>query len=637
MLTPTAKTLNVSRRRRILFGASAVVMSVVVFLVAVVIVDLYVHRKFHEIGGFNIWGYRGLTVGAKRADERRVIVVGESTVMGYGVRWEEAFPAVLETLLNDRTVGRALPFTASVVNLGFHGDGAHSYRYTLEDYAYLKADLVVFYTGYADLPFLQNFDTFNHSVGRRDSSVFRWTGYYPMLPIVMREKAFALRHNGRFDDAMEGEAALFRPNLTQRSAASALEAASQLSEALGRFMASAREVSSAGFIVADPAAIECGKYVGYCGELYLGIAAALARGMHVLVVTQPYITDLHKEQEELVLEYVRRRFGGSDRVRVLSEGPTVALRDVRMTKDGMHLTPEGNRVIAADLVKAVRASLLDEPVAPPAQVAAPEAPVMAAPQNRGTRASALRPAGEIRVGGVDGRAMAWVPSGTFLLGSPPSEAHRDLEERQHLIDVPSGFWLDVHEVTNAAFQRFVNAQPEWSQKRLSSQTFDGKYLRAWSGGQSAAGQDEHPVTDVPWLAARAYCTWAGKRLPTESEWEYAARAGTTSAYWWGDRFDATRANQNQIGSEAVGQASRVNAWGLADMLGNVWEWTSSLYRPYPYRSDDGRENPDAAIGGRRVVRGGSFAIGPERLRSADRFKLNPRTASAYVGFRCAQN
>ena len=114
------------------------------------------------------------------------------------------------------------------------------------------------------------------------------------------------------------------------------------------------------------------------------------------------------------------------------------------------------------------------------------------------------------------------------------------------------------------------------------------------------------------------------------------RAGTTTAYWWGDEFDGGLANGNSRGTEPVGQSRRVNPWGLADMTGNVWEWTSSWYQPYPYRAEDGRESLDRGGDGRRVLRGGSWVIGPARLRTADRFRYNPRITSDYAGFRCAQ-
>lgn len=191
------------------------------------------------------------------------------------------------------------------------------------------------------------------------------------------------------------------------------------------------------------------------------------------------------------------------------------------------------------------------------------------------------------------------------MGAPPTEAGRRVGEDLHRIRIPRGFWLDATEVTNSAFQAFAPTHP---------------------------GKSEHPVVWVSWDEARAYCQWAGKRLPTEAEWEYAARAGTTTAYWWGDRFDSTRANAG-MRTRPVGNPAHRNPWGLYDMLGNVFEWTSTAIEPYPYRDADGRE--DAAFGGERVIRGGSWFVPPMQLRAAFRGYSGRDTTSDLVGFRCA--
>lgn len=242
----------------------------------------------------------------------------------------------------------------------------------------------------------------------------------------------------------------------------------------------------------------------------------------------------------------------------------------------------------------------------------------------------------------DGRGMVSVPPGEFVMGSPANEAGRFDDERpQQTVRFTSGFRLDATEVTNSAYARFVEANSQWSKAGIDRKLNGlgpeyggiGTYLEDWKGAAPPAGKADYPVTSVSWYAAKAYCVWAGKRLPTEAEWEYAARAGTTTAYWWGDEWDATRAvSRKQI--QPVGEARRTNPWGLADMLGNVWEWTSTQFRPYPYRADDGREDPSGDPS--RVTRGGSFIDSPQLLRAARRHSETPSQPSIDVGFRCAQ-
>ena len=243
-------------------------------------------------------------------------------------------------------------------------------------------------------------------------------------------------------------------------------------------------------------------------------------------------------------------------------------------------------------------------------------------------------AGQRWIPPIDKREMAWMPQGDARVGSPATEKDRDAEgEDQHVVRLANGFWLDATEVSNRAFRQFLMAKPQWQKGRIDAALHDGGYLRDWRGNDFPAGEGDRPVVNVSWHAAAAFAAWAGKRLPTEAEWEYAARAGTATAYWWGDTFDAARVNATSKLVD-VGAAGSRNPWGVADMLGNVWEWTASLHQPYPYRATDGREDPNA--GGARSVRGGSAVNGERFLRAAKRYKLNPKTTNDMVGFRCAR-
>ena len=235
---------------------------------------------------------------------------------------------------------------------------------------------------------------------------------------------------------------------------------------------------------------------------------------------------------------------------------------------------------------------------------------------------------------VDQREMVWIPGGTFQMGSPATEPDRDDDEVLHTQVIDEGFWLDTKEVSNEAFRQFVLANPAWQKAGIDSALHDGNYLSDWNGNDYPPGKGDLPVVFVSWFAARAYAAWAGKHLPTEAEWEYACRAGSRSTYWWGNAFFASRLASDPQAAGRPGDQDRRNPWGLFDILGNVWEWTSSLYTEYPYRSEDGRE---AATGADpRVRRGGSWANGDRIVRSANRNWDSPETCSDLVGFRCAR-
>jgi formylglycine-generating enzyme required for sulfatase activity len=293
--------------------------------------------------------------------------------------------------------------------------------------------------------------------------------------------------------------------------------------------------------------------------------------------------------------------------------------------------------------------------------------------------------------------MVWIPGGTFLMGNE----HGAPDERPvHEVTV-SGFWMDRTEVTNAQFRRFVEATGyvTIAERTPRAADFPGapadklvpgslvfreppgpvareewwtwwEYLAGacWrhpeGPGSDLAGRDDHPVVHVCWDDAVAYAQWAGKRLPTEAEWEWAARGGLAQkAYVWGDeqvpegkwraniwqgRFPRENTKDDGFVRAAPVGSFPPNGFGLLDMSGNVWEWCADWYRPDTYATSPARDprgpessfdpqEPDIA---KRVNRGGSFLCSDSYCigyRPSARMKSSPDTGLCHTGFRCVRS
>jgi len=229
--------------------------------------------------------------------------------------------------------------------------------------------------------------------------------------------------------------------------------------------------------------------------------------------------------------------------------------------------------------------------------------------------------------GKDGAMLVYVPAGEFTMGSENGESDEQPEDQVYL----DAFWIDQTEVTNAMYEECVTDGDCTSPSPTSSYTRDDYY------GNSEF--KDYPVIYVDWDQANAYCSWADRRLPTEAEWEKAARGENAFIYPWGN--DAPNNNLLNYNS-ALGDTTEVSnypngasPYGALDMAGNVWEWVSSLYQPYPYDAEDGRENLNSTDA--RVLRGGTWRDVDSVVRSADRFRGGPTSSFNYVGFRCSRS
>ena len=307
--------------------------------------------------------------------------------------------------------------------------------------------------------------------------------------------------------------------------------------------------------------------------------------------------------------------------------------------------------------------------------------------------------------------MVWIPGGQFTMGSDHPLGRPD-ELPLHEVRV-DGFWIDITEVTNAQFREFVEAtgyvttaerpidwellkqqvppgtpKPPDEKLQPGSMVFHQpaidvslRDIRGWwrwvpgaswrhpeGPGSTIKGRENHPVVQVSWNDAVAYCEWAGKRLPTEAEWEFAARGGLEGQpFVWGDaplsdkepqaniwqgEFPVVNTKADGFVRSAPVKSFSANGYGLYDMTGNVWEWCGDWYRPDTYARQASQKvvvnptGPEASYDPRRplipqrVQRGGSFLCNDSycaSYRPAARMPCSPDTGMSHVGFRCVKS
>jgi formylglycine-generating enzyme required for sulfatase activity len=258
--------------------------------------------------------------------------------------------------------------------------------------------------------------------------------------------------------------------------------------------------------------------------------------------------------------------------------------------------------------------------------------------------------GDVEENPTDGLHYVWIPSGGFQAGCSKFDEECSPEEKPaHEVSLSNGFWIGQTEVTVGAYHKFTAA----THRQMPPEAhFGAKVLNArWADPRM-------PIVNVDWNEARAYCDWIGGRLPTEAQWEYAARGDSTNARyaslaniaWFGDNSGAHHLDTAKLIKEnesgylwqlsSNGNAFREvalmapNTYGLYDMLGNVWEWTSDWYGE-TYYHDSARFDPTGPPTGElRVLRGGSWTNVANAVRVSVRGRRPPATTSIDTGFRC---
>jgi formylglycine-generating enzyme required for sulfatase activity len=247
--------------------------------------------------------------------------------------------------------------------------------------------------------------------------------------------------------------------------------------------------------------------------------------------------------------------------------------------------------------------------------------------------------------GTTSGEMVTIPAGEFQMGcddTNPNEYCNSDEQPLHTVYLDA-YAIDKYEVTNAQYAEFLNAEGNQEEGGYTWLDADDSDVRIHESGgvwQVDAGYEDHPVTEVTWYGARAYCEWQGKRLPTEAEWEKAARgASDTRMYPWGNEDpDCSRLNYDYcVGDTApVGSyPSGASPYGALDMAGNVWEWVNDWYDSNYYDVSPHNNPPGPDRGNSRVLRGGGWYNIWPGVRVALRLYYYPFSSDDGLGFRCA--
>jgi formylglycine-generating enzyme required for sulfatase activity len=242
---------------------------------------------------------------------------------------------------------------------------------------------------------------------------------------------------------------------------------------------------------------------------------------------------------------------------------------------------------------------------------------------------------------TQGITQVWVPAGCFTMGSDPAidEKAQPNEQPAHEVCLTQGYWLDQTEVTNTAYQKFVDAGGYKVQRYWSAAGWQWLQTSGLSGPRNIVGFTalDQPRLGISWYEADAYAHWRGGQLPSEAQWEYAARGPQSLVYPWGNDYAPDRANvaQSLTHTAPVGSYPMGDSWiGAKDMIGNSWEWTADYYGGTYYSLNVKTDPSGPAVGDHRVAKGGSWdSVVPLKARAAFRNAYSPASRDNEIGFR----
>lgn len=248
--------------------------------------------------------------------------------------------------------------------------------------------------------------------------------------------------------------------------------------------------------------------------------------------------------------------------------------------------------------------------------------------------------GATQIAAVDGAVLVFVPAGEFQMGSLETDPGADQDEfPQHSVYLES-YWIDQTVVTNAMYALFLNVEGNQIEGRatwLDAADEDALLISAEGVWRPRDGYANHPAVEVSWYGAQAYCQWAERRLPTEAEWEKAARGSDGRTYPWGQTLSCENAHYANCGGGLLpvnAKPDGVSPYGVLGLSGNVWEWVADWYAADYYAEAPDQSPIGPADGNARVLRGGAWEYDWKHIRAANRRHNGPAVTMHDYGFRC---
>lgn len=340
------------KSKNFIFGILTLVSTIIILLFLFLLIDLHYHKKYMYKWGLNYKGYRGKVVAKKEKNELRIVMLGGSTVFGYGVKYNETLSAYLEQELQKYFKSIGSDKKVSVINLGYNSEGVYAYYFNLIDFYYLNYDYVIIYTGYNDL------GIGNTMVYRHSNFIFRYFGYMPIFPYLAREKIAAIQSNYYKKKYKSDNERINFGNRNMRVTATDISRKLVIYNNLDEIIKRLRTIKDLDFNIDN---LKTDKWSWVKFYMKKSIDFLLSKNKKIIIINQPYLNNDHIEQEKSLSNFFKKEYGTNNNFYYLNLGNVMNLNSELVTFDGMHLKAKSTQEMAAVIFKNILPFLTQTP------------------------------------------------------------------------------------------------------------------------------------------------------------------------------------------------------------------------------------------------------------------------------------